>query len=264
MIKKSLRYVFDRAGYEIRRKGVPFSNNFRKGGAECDRMINMICNNTMVAREGLVELYYQALFCERRNIPGDFIECGVWKGGAVGLMALVNLCSSSYRRHIHLFDSFQEICEPDESVDGKRALWQVRQRKENAGTKGRLAPLKGIYDHRGGPGTIQENRELLENKIGYDPKYLHYHQGWFQDVLPEVYHDIEQIAILRIDADWYASTKICLQYLFDKVVSGGFVIVDDYGAYDGCRQAVDEFVDGYGRPLYLNQVNQDIRYIIVP
>ena len=83
-------------------------------------------------------------------------------------------------------------------------------------------------------------------------------------MLPRDIDAVGDIAILRLDADWYASTKICLAYLFDRVVPGGFVIVDDYGTYAGCQRAVDEFIGARERPLYLNPVNADIRYVIVP
>jgi hypothetical protein len=253
-----------RLGFEIKR--------IKKGSAASDaasesefvRMLEIVRASTMVSRAGLFSLYRQALFCERQNLAGDFVECGVWKGGAVGLMALINLAHGNSPRHIHLFDSFEEICEPDEKVDGARAIDEVTRWSRNGGTKGRLTPLKGVYDHRGGPGTVEENRRLLEHTIGYDPAHIHFHKGWFQDTLPEQHKDVGRIAILRIDADWYASTKICLDYLFGKVVSGGFVIIDDYGAYDGCRKAVDEFVESTGKPLFLNYVNKDIRYVVMP
>ena len=70
------------------------------------------------------------------------------------------------------------------------------------------------------------------------------------------------IAILRLDGDWYESTKVCLEHLFDLVVDGGFVIVDDYGAYEGCRTAVDEYLAGRARRPYLSRVNGDIRYLV--
>jgi hypothetical protein len=264
MIRKLVRAALDRAGYEISRKPLPTSAAPQESDDECARMIRIVRSHTMVAQEGLVSLYDQVRFCETQSVPGDFVECGVWKGGAVGLMALVNLQYGSERRDLHLFDSFQEICEPDERVDGQRAVDETRRWAKSGGTTGDLTPLKGFYDHRGGPGTVAECKELLEERLGYDPVYLHYHQGWFQEALPAARESIERIAILRIDADWHASTKVCLDHLFAKVVSGGFVIIDDYGAYEGCRKAVDGFIRGYPKPLYLNSVNKDIRYIIVP
>ncbi len=83
-------------------------------------------------------------------------------------------------------------------------------------------------------------KQFLEQRIGYDPAHLIYHKGWFQDTLPIA--DTPEIAVLRLDGDWYASTRVSLKHLYDRVVPGGFVIIDDYGCYDGCRKAVDEFL----------------------
>ena len=147
-------------------------------------------------------------------------------------MALVNLNKGAKRSHLHLFDAFLEICEPDASLDGERAIREVRAFTGKSGLdKGRLVAVSGIYDNMGGPGTLDENCLLLENTIGYLEKFIHYHVGWFQNNLPADHDDIGLIAILRLDGDWYASTKICLDYLFDKVVKGGVVIIDDYGTY---------------------------------
>src|SRR5688572_12987999 len=113
MIKRVVRAALDRAGYEIRRKPVLPPGASAVADDECARMIGTVRSHTMVVHEGLVSLYHQARFCEAHGIPGAFVECGVWKGGAVGLLALVNLRHGAARREIHLFDSFQEICEPD-------------------------------------------------------------------------------------------------------------------------------------------------------
>ena len=82
--------------------------------------------------------------------------------------------------------------------------------------------------------------------------------------MPKDAPGIPQIAILRLDGDWYASTMICLEYLYDRVVSGGFVIIDDYGCYDGCRKAVDEFRKARGIVAFLHHVDSDCRYWVKP
>ncbi|HXI69239.1 MAG TPA: TylF/MycF/NovP-related O-methyltransferase [Verrucomicrobiae bacterium] len=82
---------------------------------------------------------------------------------------------------------------------------------------------------------------MLTKEIGYDPGFLHFLKGWFQETMPKDSSQISQIAILRLDGDWYDSTRVCLEFLYDKVVPGGFVIIDNYGAYEGCRKAVAEF-----------------------
>ena len=230
---------------------------------EADTLIQKIRLNTMLPYVNLLTLYEQAVFCEKNKIPGSFIECGVWKGGAVGLLALANLKYGKERRHIHLFDVFDDICEPDANIDGQRAIKDARTYAgKDTGTAGKLKPLRGFYDNFGGRGTIEENRDLLERIIGYPPHYLSYHKGWFQDTLPKDSDDIDAIAILRLDGDWYASTKICLEYLYDKVVPGGFIIIDDYGCYEGCKKAVDSFIEERGLAIFLNYSDPSCRYWI--
>ncbi|MEW6754214.1 MAG: TylF/MycF/NovP-related O-methyltransferase [Candidatus Latescibacterota bacterium] len=245
-------------GYEAQPRRRP------AGAAECEELIGRIRASTMVARPGLVSLYEQALFCEQAGVPGAFVECGVWKGGAVGLMALVNLRHGRTRRHLHLFDAFGDICQPDPQVDGERAVREAGMGRGVGELQGNLVPLAGFYAARGGPGTLEENRRLLECDIGYDPGFVHYHAGWFQQTLPIGAPGVGSIAILRLDADWYASTRVCLEHLFAQVVAGGFVVIDDYGAYDGCRRAVDEFLARGGRPHFLHRCGAEIRYLVVP
>ena len=258
-----LRKLANFFGYNLTRIRTVSKKSYSSDlGEELEEMIEVVKNNTMLQRDVLLSLYHQALFCEKQSIEGDFVECGVWKGGAVGLMSLVNLKHGNERRNIHLFDSFQEICEPDESIDGQRAVKEAKAWSKAGGTKGKLVPLVGVYDHLGGPGTIENNKLLLVDDIRYPEQYLHFHEGWFQDTLPKDSPNINKIAILRIDADWYASTYICLDYLFEKVVKGGFVIFDDYGTYEGCQKAVDEYLSKKDNSYFLNYVTQDVRYIV--
>jgi len=256
MFKTIINSVFSSLGYVVSRKRP------EPPDTEVRRFIRQVTPNTMVGDAGLESLYSQALHCEAQGIAGAYVECGVWKGGSMGMMALVNRNHGKLPRHLHLFDSFSEICEPDEKLDGKRALREVKMWSKGGQAQGRLIPLKGIYDHLGGAGTVGECRRLLELQIGFDPDRVHYHEGWFQDTLPRSAATIGPIAILRLDSDWYASTKVCLDHLFEQVVPGGFVIIDDYGTYDGCRKAVDEFLAARGLSTYLHPVNDDIRYFI--
>lgn len=261
MLKKATKGVLNRLGFDLTRINRTSQEN-NQVSDEVQQMIESVRPYTMVSDQGLRSLYEQALFCEKNSIAGAFVECGVWKGGAMGLMALVNLKHGVASRPLHLFDSFEEICEPNHEVDGARAIEEVKAWAKTPGYEGNLKPLTGFYDWLGGPGSVEQNRELLEGVIRYQKEALHFHKGWFQETLPQHSKEIEKIAILRLDADWYASTKICLDYLFDKVVSGGFVIIDDYGTYEGCRRAVDEFLARQDKPYFLNYVTSDLRYII--
>jgi len=163
-----------------------------------------------------------------------------------------------------MFDVFDDICEPGPQIDGEFAIRQVAELAgvSKKSLKGRLRLVKGVYNSLGGPGNVEIVRDLMENKIGYNKNFLNYHKGWFQETLPDSAKEINKIAILRLDADLYASTKIYLDYLYEKVVSGGFVIIDDYGTYEGCKKAVDEFREKQGIRAFLNPVNKDCRYWI--
>jgi O-methyltransferase len=263
-VKKIIRAFANRFGYEIRRLQPPPSVSMLPDDVAAREAIARVRTHTMVTCEGLVSLYEQVIYCEAAGISGDFVECGVWKGGATGLMALANLQYGKNRRTIRLFDSFEGICEPDEKVDGERALREAKEFACNGSSKGRLVPLVGFYDAMGGIGTKENCRFILEQELGYPAEFICYHTGWFQDVMPTAQQSVNQIAILRIDGDWYSSTKTCLDYMLPKVVRGGFIIVDDYGAYDGCRKAVDECLNTYPSRPFLHRVSDEIRYWIVP
>jgi hypothetical protein len=236
-------------------------------GKEALAAIDVVKNHSQLDAINLLTLFEQAIYCERQEIEGAFVECGVWKGGAVGIMALANLKYGSLRRSLHLFDAFDDICPPDPVIDGPRAVEDVRRYSGMTPSQydpGQLRPIQGIYKTLGGHGTIEICRELLQCKIGYPGEYLHFHKGWFQDTLPMDAKQIGKIAILRLDGDWYASTKVCLEHLFDKVVSGGVVIIDDYGHYDGCAKAVDEFLKKIPLRTFLSYSNPNCRYFIKP
>lgn len=259
-MKSLIKPLVNSLGYEISRKAEksgPDGADVSDFDREALEKIQVVHQHTMLPYSRLYSLYDQAAYCEAAGIAGSFVECGTWKGGAVGLMALANLAYGKVPRHLHLFDSFESIPEPDEAVDGAKAVNQARA--AGAGTLGRLVPLTNFYES---PGALQSNRDLLENIIGYAPDYLHYHKGWFQDTLPRDAGEVGEIAILRLDGDWYASTRVCLEHLYHRVVSGGFVIIDDYGCYEGCKKAVDEFMDREGIRSYLHRIDNEGRYLI--
>lgn len=212
----------------------------------------------MVHEQALVTLYRQVAHCEAHSIRGSLVECGVWKGGAAALMAIATMRNGG-QRDLHLFDSFEGIPEPRSDIDGERA---VREVGGAANAQGRL---RVAWDYRelGGPGTEHESLALLE-AVGYDRSFVQVHKGWFQETLPRDAPSIGPIAVLHLDADWYESTRLCLTHLYDKVVPGGFIMIDDYGCYDGCRTAVDAFLTDVAPVPFLHVVNGEVRYLEKP
>lgn len=257
VIKNLVRSVAHKMGYEIRR--------IDRIGNDADEYqapdplagpiaaaLKTVRPYTMLSEARLTTLFRQVIHCDRMSTEGAFVECGTWKGGAVGMMALANRHAGGPPRHLHLFDAFDDICEPDPEVDGKRILDEVQATLGDVPVAGELKPMKGAYDTFGGAGTIDAARELIETKIGYDPELVHFHKGWFQDTVPVDAKDIGPIAVLRLDGDLYYSIKVCLEHLYDQVVPGGFVVIDDYSYYEGCTRAVDEFIANRKLDAYLH------------
>jgi O-methyltransferase len=207
---------------------------------------------TMGSYERLVTLWQQVRYLDRSAVPGCLVECGTWRGGASGMMALAHMASGTPQRALHLFDSFEGLPEPDAQKDGDVAIAYADQH-----ARGTLLPIGQCV------GALETNQGLIHETIGYPRALTHFHVGWFQDTVPRA-TDVGSIALLRLDGDWYDSTKICLQYLYPRVYSGGVVVIDDYGKWPGCRRAVDEFMAGLAFAPLLNHIDASARYIIVP
>ncbi|MZP29456.1 hypothetical protein GTO91_07025 [Heliobacterium undosum] len=188
---------------------------------------------TMVSEERLDNVYRLTKEAERSRLPGAFVECGVWRGGCAAVMATVAK-EAGNGRVIHLFDSFEGLPEPTD-LDGDLAKDYSGGRKT-----GRLETIGKCV------GPLDDVRELFFERLAIDETKVRVHRGWFQETLPNLGDEMEPIAILRLDGDWYESTMICLEHLFPRVVPGGYVIIDDYGFWEGCRLAVHEYLERQG------------------
>ena len=177
----------------------------------------------------LSKLYNLAKEIEKKRIRGAFVECGVWKGGSCAVMAFVSHKAESERK-IWLFDSFEGMPEPRE-IDGKL----VRQWVGGA-LSGRLIPTGLNF------ASSEEVSKLLFENFNFSRENIVIKKGWLQNTLPASELEIGDIALLHIDVDWYESTKICLDYLYDNIVPGGYLILDDYNFFEGCKIAVDTFI----------------------
>jgi hypothetical protein len=180
---------------------------------------------TMIGVPRLLNLADCLMTAVEDGVPGGFAECGVWRGGAC-IMAAATFDELGERdRLVWVCDSFQGLPPPTHPEDfGSNLHLQHRLAVE-------------VVDVR----TNFERYGLLSDRVRFV-------EGWFADSLPGPVGDL---CVLRCDGDLYSSTWQTLTALYDHVQPGGFVIVDDYGAWRGCRQAVDEFREqqGIGAPL---------------
>jgi len=192
------------------------------------RLTKLILPHTLVGAERIHNLYLLARRIDEEQIPGDVVECGVYNGGTAAVLARV-ATHSRMGRTVWLFDSFQGMPHVTDA-DGEDA-------REWVG--------KAL-------GSEQHVKELLR-KTGANLDRVRIVPGLFQDTFPSI--QIPQIALLNLDADWYESIKLCLERFYDVVVPGGFVSIDDYGHWQGCRQAVDEFFQKRGLTYQLQKVD---------
>ena len=193
---------------------------------------------------GGLEVTYKTVknVCEQ-DISGDIVELGVARGGCAALMASVMfdkyLCGRIQRK-LWLFDSYEGLPDPTD-MDFNSELGN--------GTGDHVRPLpKGSC-----LGQLDEVKHLMFKKNDFPKERIEFVKGWFDKTVPVTKKEIQEIAVLRIDGDWYESTKCCLENLYDKVISGGYIIVDDYQSCYGCRRAVDEFIQN-------RNFNPDIKF----
>jgi hypothetical protein len=172
------------------------------------------------------------------GIPGDFVECGCYAGGAGFLMAHLLREAGVRDRKVWLFDSFEGL-PPPQAIDGAAAL----EYAANAGSPENYDNCRASFE-----GVRQTAAEL-----GLAP-YVECVKGWFDQTLPAHRGRVGPIGVLRVDGNWYSSVRCCLETLYDQVVDDGFVLFHTYYTYDGCAKAVHEFLGGRCLPYRIEAV----------
>jgi O-methyltransferase len=187
---------------------------------------------TMVTPLAYVENLILAKEALDRLDNGAIIECGTWRGGmAAGLMEV-----GGPRRWYYFFDSFEGM-PPAKEIDGERALWW----QANPG---------GSHYYDNCRASVDEFKATIA-RTGVSEDRVQIHEGFFDNTLPGF--NPPQIAILRLDADWYDSTTQCLVKFWDHVLPEGLILIDDYYAYEGCSRAVHDFLSERKAPEAIRQ-----------
>ena len=209
-------------------------------------LIEAVEEYTMTSRERICGLEQAVRYVVRGGIAGAFVECGVWRGGSMMAMALTLIDADAATRELFLCDTYEGMPEPgaeDVGMTGK-AAWPTWKKRMVDG------------DSQWCRAELDEVRANLAS-TGYDQARMHFLKGRVQDTLP--CDDIGPIAILRLDTDWYDSTKWELEQLYPALAPGGVLIIDDYGRWQGCRQAVDEYFEANGINMLLGRVDSYAR-----
>lgn len=213
--------------------------------SEFQQLFQLVRNNTGLSEQRLYSLFSLAKKVCIDNIPGNFVECGVADGGSTALMAAVMKRYSKQPRILYAFDSFEGLPEPTE------------EDKSN----GVAAELAGWGK---GSCAAPESKVLnLCTQLGVSD-VVQTVKGYFQDTLPQFRNPVGVIALLHADGDWYESTKVILEQFFDRVVNDGFIQVDDYGHWEGCKKALHEFEAQNRLKFNLNKIDYTGVWLTTP
>jgi O-methyltransferase len=224
----------DRAGPRLRGRAKRLPRHYDEPAVEILRRVQ---SRTMTDDAKIFSLVEATRYVVREAIPGDFVECGVWRGGSMQAVALALMDLGAADRSLHLFDTFEGMPPP---TDKDRRDETTAEELLAAHDKShRVWAIAGLDD-------VQE----AMREVAYPPELVHFHKGLVEDTIPS--RAPEQIALLRLDTDWYESTRHELEHLYDRLSPGGILILDDYGDWEGARLAADEFLTARAESLFLH------------
>lgn len=207
------------------------------------KTINAVSNSTMTSPERILALCKAVEYLVESDIEGDIVECGVWKGGSMSAVARTMVKADKTDRTLWMYDTYDGMSEPGiEDVDflGQTAKkLMTEQDREDAMSVWCCSPLDQVKKCMG--------------ETGYPSGRINFVVGKVEETL--LTQKPETISLLRLDTDWYESTRCELEHLFPKLVPGGILIIDDYGHWEGCRRAVDEYFAENNISMLLNRID---------
>ena len=214
------------------------------------RIYRAVQKFTMTSPERVLSAIETTKYIVKYGIEGAIVECGVWKGGSAMAIALTLNELGHTQRDIYLYDTFSGMnapAETDVTYKGVQAHKRFSEERISADSSDWcLSPIE----------------EVKKNvfSTGYPSDRLHFVEGKVEDTIPE--RAPERIALLRLDTDWYESTKHELTHLFTRVSPKGVIIIDDYGYWQGARKAVDEYIAEHDLRLFLHRIDYTGRLAI--
>ena len=246
MMKGIIKSFLHRAGFDIvRYRPDRQSDRFRDVTDHETKIIEFVRPYTLTSEERIVALINAVAYIVEQKVPGDIVECGVWRGGSMMAAALALMYRGDVSRHLYLYDTFEGMSEAtkhDQSFDGRSAQSQLE--RDPVGT--------GVWCRS----PIEEVRANLLS-TGYPEEKVHFVRGKAEETLPSITPGC--LSLLRLDTDWYESTKHELIHLFPLLDPRGLLIIDDYGHWRGARKAVDEYFTERKLSLYLHRVDYTCR-----
>lgn len=240
-----IRKIIRKFGIDIVKYHTPYSPASFPPDFDEDVMSTIIkvSNYTQTSIERIFALCEAVRYIVANNVEGDIVECGVWKGGSMMAVAHTLLQLSETDRNLYLFDTFEGMTEPtknDVSVGGVLAFDLLNKSKKE--------DRKSIWCYS----TLEEVKASV-NTTGYNQERIYFIKGKVEDTIPE--QAPSRIALLRLDTDWYESTRHELIHLIPRMSPFGVIIIDDYGHWQGARKAVDDYIKEHQVKILLNRID---------
>ena len=249
-MKRFLRRTINRFGYSVKLYRTGAAGYPVDFSADEVEIIERVREYTMTSPERIAAVVSAIAYIVNNRIAGDLVECGVWRGGSMmaALYALLKL--NETERSVYLFDTFRGMTQPDVidiSIDGESAL-DIYKRKSRGAERNDwcLATLDDVTKNI--------------RSTNYPPDRVHLVEGDVMETIPQ--KAPAQIAFLRLDTDWYESTRHELHHLFPRLAHNGVLIIDDYGHWQGARQAVDEYFAAQDYKPLLHRIDRTGRCVI--
>jgi len=246
IFKNLINKIADQMGYSIINNNQKIAELSKKD----NDYIDLVSKFSMTPKIRIYNLLQALRHLKIKKIDGDYVECGVWKGGNVLLFKKFLENEDFSQRNIYAFDTFEGMTNPDENdfeintnISATKLLKNDKKKETN---------VWGVCSLENVKKNISKYVNNLEN--------IHFVKGPVEITLNEAKNIPKKISLLRLDTDWYQSTKKELEALYEKVSSGGVIIIDDYGHWGGSKKAVDNFFsDKY---VWMHYVDYACRLII--
>ena len=246
IFKNLINKIADQMGYSIINNNQKIAELSKKD----NDYIDLVSKFSMTPKIRIYNLLQALRHLKIKKIDGDYVECGVWRGGNVLLFKKFLENEDFSQRNIYAFDTFEGMTNPDENdfeintnISATKLLKNDKKKETN---------VWGVCSLENVKKNISKYVNNLEN--------IYFVKGPVEITLNEAKNIPEKISLLRLDTDWYQSTKKELEVLYEKVSSGGVIIIDDYGHWGGSKKAVDNFFsDKY---VWMHYVDYACRLII--
>jgi O-methyltransferase len=242
---KAVQKLAETRGYEITGTKV-FPHDYDEATVALFRKIQPY---TLTSHERVNALRQAVIYVVKADIPGAIVECGVWRGGSMLAIAHTLVELGATDRDLYLFDTFESMPPPGKyDVD----VWG-----QNAADLYEEALASPVFSY-----IPQDQINALLVATGYPPERLHFVKGMVEETIPD--GAPEQIALCRLDTDWYESTAHEMEHLYERIPPGGVLLIDDYGHFMGSKRAVDEYFEKKNINVLLNRIDFTGRLVVVP